>query len=162
LLLNSLRRVRTEHLSRQLDKQQPAQDNSCLAPIFLKSEPTPSAPKNPLRARSCHWPTFGHKASLQVGHQLLKTLWKISAKELKIIQTFLCGDWHFSLNPLICSSALVCFSDHSYVHLVTLSSSRVLSSGPDEFCFFFRDGSSSNLHSFSTWLKTDLTEIKSA
>jgi hypothetical protein len=47
-------------LSRQLDKQQPAQDNSCLAPIFLKSEPTPSAPKNPLGARSCHWPTFGH------------------------------------------------------------------------------------------------------
>ncbi|KAH0808481.1 hypothetical protein GEV33_014310 [Tenebrio molitor] len=66
-----------------------------------------------------------------VDHQLLKTLWKISAKELKIIQTFLCGDWHFILNPLICSSALVCFSDHSYVHLVTLSSSRVLSSGPD-------------------------------
>ncbi|CAH1367431.1 unnamed protein product, partial [Tenebrio molitor] len=50
----------SEHLSRQLDKQQPAQDNSCLAPIFLKSEPTPSAPKNPLGARSCHWPTFGH------------------------------------------------------------------------------------------------------
>jgi hypothetical protein len=57
---NYLRRVRSEHLSRQLDKQQPAQDNSCLAPIFLKSEPTPSAPKNPLGARSCHWPTFGH------------------------------------------------------------------------------------------------------
>jgi hypothetical protein len=77
------------------------------------------------------------KSKSSVGHQLLKTLWKISAKELKIIiKKFLCGDWHFSLNPLICSSALVCFSDRSYVHLVTLSSSRVLSSGPDESCFF--------------------------
>jgi hypothetical protein len=30
------------------------------------------------------------------------------------------------IRALICSSAPVCFSDHSYVHLVILSSSRVL------------------------------------
>jgi hypothetical protein len=42
-----LRRVRSEHLSRQLDKQQPAQDNSCLAPIFLKIRTHALCPEKP-------------------------------------------------------------------------------------------------------------------
>jgi hypothetical protein len=44
---NYLRRVRSEHLSRQLDKQQPAQDNSCLAPIFLKIRTHALCPEKP-------------------------------------------------------------------------------------------------------------------
>jgi hypothetical protein len=34
-------------LSRQLDKQQPAQDNSCLAPIFKNPNPRPLPRKTP-------------------------------------------------------------------------------------------------------------------
>jgi hypothetical protein len=34
-------------LSRQLDKQQPAQDNSCLAPIFLKIRTHALCPEKP-------------------------------------------------------------------------------------------------------------------